>query len=220
MFVRHRMSSPAVTISPDMPVMDALQFMKEKDVRRLPVVDGRGHLLGIVSEKDLLRASPSDATTLSIYEVTYLLNRLTVAKVMTKDVITVTPDTPLEQAARIMAEKHLGGLPVLEGGKVIGIITETDILLGFSEVLGAFEPGVRITLDVPDEPGILATVANKIQSLGGNITSLTLLHSQEPGQGYIVANVQGVKPGLLSDTLSDDKVQVIDLREIMEEDLR
>lgn len=219
MFVRHRMSSPAVTVSPDMPVMDALQFMKRANVRRLPVVDGEGRLLGIVSEKDLLRAAPSEASALSIYEISYLLHRLTVGRVMTRQVTTVDEDTPLEHAARLMAERHLGGLPVMREGKVVGIITETDILLGFSEVLGAFVPGVRITLQAPDEPGVLASISDKVRALGGNIAALSVLHSKQPGSGYIVAKVQGVRPGELADTLSDGRIMVMDVREVREEDL-
>ncbi|MHB0876528.1 MAG: CBS domain-containing protein [Anaerolineae bacterium] len=220
MFVRHRMTSPAVTISPDMPAMDALQYMKEKGIRRLPVVNDDGRLLGIVSEKDLLHAAPSDATTLSIFEVTYLLNRLTVGRVMTRDVITVTEDTPLERAARIMAERHLGGLPVLREGRVIGIITETDLLLGFSEALGAFESGVRVMLEAPDEPGVLASIANRIQSLGGNVVTFVVFRSGREGIGYVLAKVQGVKQGALADALNDGRVTVLDVREMGEHDLR
>jgi len=215
MFVRHRMSSPAITIGPDMPVMDAMQLMKQRNVRRLPVVGHGGKLLGIVSEKDLLHAAPSDATSLSIFELTYLLNRLTVDKVMTRDVTTVSEDTPLEHAARIMAERHLGGLPVVdESGNVVGIVTETDLLLGFSEALGAFEPGVRVMLEAPDEPGVLAGIANKIQALGGNIASLLVLRSRRPEAGYILAKVQGVRPGQLADTLNDGRILVLDVRDM------
>jgi acetoin utilization protein AcuB len=213
MFVRHRMTSPAFTIGPDMPVMEAMQYMKERDVRRLPVVDDGGRLLGIVSEKDLLRASPSEATTLSIFEVTHLLNRLTVGRVMTRDVVTVTEDTPLERAALIMAKRHLGGLPVLEAGRVIGIITETDIILGFANLLGASEPGVRVMLEAPDETGVVARITNKIHALGGNLRALVAVGSGHPGTGYIVAKVIGVKPGELADSLGDGRVVVLDVRD-------
>lgn len=220
MFVRHRMTSPAVMVSPDMPAMDALQYMKEKNIRRLPVVSDDGKLLGIVSEKDLLHAAPSSATSLSIFEVTYLLNRLTVGRVMTRDVVSVTEDTPLECAARIMAERHLGGLPVLRDGKVVGIITETDLLLGFSEAMGAFEPGVRVMLEAPDEPGVFATIASRIQALGGNVVTFTVFRSERADTGYIVARVRGVKQGALADALNDGRVTVVDVREMGEDDLR
>jgi acetoin utilization protein AcuB len=219
MLVRHRMSAPPITIAPEVPVMDALQLMKEKNVRRLPVVDSKGRLVGIVSEKDLLRAAPSPATALSIFEITYLLHKLTVGEVMTRGVVTVTADTPLERAARIMAERHLGGLPVMDGQQLVGIITETDILLGFSEALGAFEPGVRLTLEAPNRPGILATVVSKIHSLGGNIASLTVMHGREPKSGYIVVKVQGVRAGELADLLNNGTVSVVHVLEMAAQDL-
>src|SRR5512136_900821 len=111
MLVRERMSSHPVTVTADTPITEALRTMREKDVRRLPVLDAGGRLVGIVSEKDVLYASPSPATSLSIYEMHYLLSHLLVAEVMTRDVITVTPDTPLEEAARIMCDHKIGGLP-------------------------------------------------------------------------------------------------------------
>lgn len=214
MFVRHRMSSPAVTIGPSLPVMEALQVMKEQDVRRLPIVDSRGRLVGIVSEKDILRASPSQATTLSIYEVSYLLHRLTVGEIMSKDVVTVIEDTPLEEAARIMAERHLGGLPVMRDQQVVGIITETDILMGFSEALGAFAGGVRIMVDLPDEPGTLASVVDAVKNLGGNIAALVLLRPHDPGRGYLVARIQGIAAADLESHLRQGPGKVLDVREM------
>jgi len=219
MFVRQRMTSPAVTIGPDMPAMEALQYMKEHDVRRLPVLNKKGKLIGIISEKDLLHAAPSDATSLSIFEVTYLLHQLTVGKVMTREVVTITEDTPIERAARIMAERHLGGLPVMRGDEVVGMITETDILLGFSELLGAFQPGVRLTLEVPDEPGVLAMVNQKILALGGNIASLTVFQGPCPGEGYIVTKVQGVDSRALADSFNEGRVRVVNVLEMSDADL-
>ena len=115
MLVRERMSTNPVTITTDYTITQALRVMRENQVRRLPVLDQDGGLLGIVSEKDLLYASPSPATSLSIYEMHYLLSQLRVTELMTTDLITVNSDTPLEEAARIMADNKIGGLPVLNG---------------------------------------------------------------------------------------------------------
>jgi acetoin utilization protein AcuB len=125
MLVRERMSYPVITVHPDLPIMEALSLMSEERIRRLPVVDNRGRLLGIVSKEDLIHAAPSDATSLDIWEINYLVNKITVGRVMATDVITIDGDTPLEEAARIMAGNKVGGLPVLHKGKVVGIITET-----------------------------------------------------------------------------------------------
>lgn len=132
MRVRSYMSSPAITIPTDTPFADALKLMKEKRIRRLPVVDSRDRLAGIVSERDLLHAAPSDATSLSIWEVNYLLTKLKVKELMTAEVVTVTPQSTLEDAASLMLEHKIGGLPVVDDEQhVIGVITETDIFKAF-----------------------------------------------------------------------------------------
>ena len=123
MLVGERMSRPPITIGPEMSIHDAVALFKKERIRRAPIIKG-GKLVGIVSEKDLLNASPSPATTLSVWEMNYLLSKLTVAEVMTKNVITVAEDTPIEEAARIMADNKIGGLPVVKGTRVVGIITE------------------------------------------------------------------------------------------------
>ncbi|MER3399829.1 MAG: hypothetical protein C4313_01620 [Thermoflexus sp.] len=125
--VRDWMTPNPITISPKTTLPEAHQIMKEKRIRRLPVVDEEGRLVGIVTLGDIREASPSDATSLSIFELNYLLARLTVDKIMTRKVITVTPDTPIYEAARLMLEHKIGGLPVVVDSRVVGIITESDI---------------------------------------------------------------------------------------------
>jgi acetoin utilization protein AcuB len=150
-----------------MSINEALSLFKKERIRRAPIVRGN-KLVGIVSEKDLLNASPSQATTLSVWEMNYLLSKLTVAEVMTKDVITVTEDTPIEEAARIMADNKIGGLPVVKGLRVVGIITETDLFKLFLELMGAREKGVRVTTLIKDQPGMLAKITKAITDAGGN----------------------------------------------------
>jgi acetoin utilization protein AcuB len=136
MFVRDSMSSPAVTIRPDTPFQDALKLVRDRQFRRLPVVDKKGRLVGIVSERDLLHAAPSSATSLSIWELHYLLAKIQVEEIMTKDVITTHPGAPIQDAARLMVTHKIGGLPVVDGpGDVVGVITETDIFRTFVEML-------------------------------------------------------------------------------------
>ncbi len=136
MYVKHHMSSPALTITPDTPFQDALRLMHERKIRRLPVVDRNGKLVGIVSERDLLHAAPSPATSLSVWELNYLLWKLTVKDLMATKVLTVTPDALLQEAATIMLEKKIGGLPVVDQDqKVVGVITETDIFKALVDML-------------------------------------------------------------------------------------
>jgi acetoin utilization protein AcuB len=136
MQVKDRMTPNPVTVTEDSSFEDALHLMKEKKVRRLPVVDKKGRLVGIVADKDLFSASPSPATSLSVFEVHYLLSKMKMKSLMTKRLITVGIDCPLEEAARIMVDHKIGSLPVLKENKLVGIITETDIFKTFVELLG------------------------------------------------------------------------------------
>ncbi len=137
MQVSERMTQPVITAPPDMPIQEALNLMRDKGIRRLPVVNSKGRLRGIVSDRDLLHASPSDATSLSVWELNYLLSKVTLRDVMTKSVITLEGDTPVEEAARIMVEKKIHGMPVMDGDNVVGIITETDLFKVLVELLEA-----------------------------------------------------------------------------------
>lgn len=193
MLVGERMTKPAITIRPETTMPDALNLMREEHIRRLPVVNKRGELVGIVTEADLQKASPSEATSLSIYEVTYLLSKLTIDRIMKRKVITVTEDTPLEEAARIMADNGIGALPVMRGKDVIGIITETNLFRIFLELFGARRAGVRLTVSMKDEPGKLAALAHAISETGGNIIALGSFTGETPGQGLVTLKVEGVE---------------------------
>lgn len=125
--VKNWMTKDPVTIGPDATLPEVHEKMKEYGIRRLPVVDEEDTLLGIISLSDVQEAEPSDAKALNIYELTYLLSKIKVGRLMKKDVITVTPDTSIADCAKLMMEKKIGGLPVVEDGKVVGIITESDI---------------------------------------------------------------------------------------------
>jgi acetoin utilization protein AcuB len=172
MLVGQRMSQPVITVLPDLPIQDALNLMRQEHIRRFPVVTESGALVGIVSERDLLHASPSDATSLSVWELNYLISKIKVESVMSSDVVSVSEDTPVEEAARIMADNKIGGLPVVRNSKVVGIITETDLFKLFLELLGAREPGTRLTALVPNVPGELAKLTSAVRDAGGNIISL------------------------------------------------
>ena len=157
MFVRDRMSAPVITVGANTTFPDALQLMQEHQFRRLPVVNQDGVLVGIVSERDLLHASPSPATSLSVWEMNYLLAKLKVSQLMTKEVTSVTPETPIEIAARMLVEHRIGGMPVVDAKRhVVGVITETDIFKAFVDMLGTGQPGLRLMLRVPNGKGVLA----------------------------------------------------------------
>jgi acetoin utilization protein AcuB len=174
MLVGQQMTRDLITATPHTSHRDALDLIRQHNIRRLPVVEG-GQLVGIVSEKDLLSNAPSQATTLSIYEIHTLLDRLTLDKIMSRPVVTIAPDCPLEDAAAIMRERKIGCLPVLENGALVGIITESDCLRLISTMLGAGQPGARWQLRVNDQPGIWSRVAGAVTEAGGDIiTAMTV----------------------------------------------
>ncbi len=212
MLIRERMSKPVITIHPDMPMQDALNLMRKEHIRRLPVVDKHGRLIGIVSEGDLLHASPSDATSLSVYEVNYLLSKITVEEVMSKIVITVTEDTPLEEAARIMADNKIGGLPVVRDNEVVGIITETDLFKIFLELLGAREPGIRVAALVPNDPGELSQLTKAVFNIGGHILSLGTFLGDSSENREVTFKVEGVNEQDLQKSIEPFVERIVDIR--------
>lgn len=214
MLVRERMTANPIVVTPDTSFEDALQLLREKRIRRLPVVDKNGNLVGIVVEKDLLYASPSPATSLSVFEIHGLLAKLKIKDVMTKRVITVGEDCPLEEAARIMVEHKIGSLPILRDKKVVGIITETDIFKVMTEALGgSCTQCVRATVRVPEEKGALAKLANEIAKLGGNIVSVVTFGMSDASHRELTFKVVGIKRDEMQGVCDRSNAQVIDLRE-------
>ena len=159
----------------------------------------------IVTEDDLLRVSPSTATSLSVFEVNYLLSKLTVKDAMTKEVILIDPDATLEEAALIMREKHVGALPVVKGGRLVGIITESNIFDAFIELMGLKETGARVTIATEDRIGVLAEVTEIIKSFGVNIISMAAMHRPddlpESVKGEVVLRLDTKDPGQLLNEL-------------------
>jgi len=213
MLVRERMSKEPVTITADVSVTEALRLMREKKVRRLPVLDSHGKLVGIVSDKDLLFASPSPVSSLSVWEMNYLLAKLTVEAVMTRQVITVSEETPLEEAARIMADNKIGGLPVMRDGKLVGIVTETDLFKIFLELLGARQPGVRVTALIPSAKGTLAKITSAIFGAGGNIMAFSQSMDASGTRWEVTFKVQDVSRAKLIEVIQPVVENILDVRE-------
>ena len=211
MLVGERMTHPVISVGPDVPVMDALDMLRREHIRRAPVVEN-GKLVGFVSENDLRNASPGQATTLSVWEINYLVSKITVRKVMTKEVITTIEDTPIEEAARIMADHKVGGLPVLRDGKVVGIITETDVFKVMLEMLGARQKAVRVSVLVPNVAGEIASLSKAIFELGGNIIALGTFSGDDPSTSELVFKVDGPDEATLKAALEPRSLEVRDIR--------
>lgn len=186
-------------------------FKKER-IRRAPVMK-EGKLVGIVSERDLLNASPSSATSLSVWELNYLISKVKVKNVMTKKVITVDKDTPIEEAARIMADQKIGGLPVTSAGKVVGIITETDLFKIFLELMGARQKALRVTATIPEKPGELAKVTKAISDNGGDFIAFGMFAGPDANSRVITFKVQGMKKDKVTAVLDDVVLKFWDIRQ-------
>lgn len=215
MLVRERMTSPAVTITPDTPFQEGLKLMRDKKFRRLPVVDHAGKVVGIVSERDLLHASPSPATSLSVWEVNYLLWKLKVSDIMTHSVLTINQNMPIEDAANLMVSHKIGGLPVVDdSGVIVGVITETDIFKAFVEMLGGGQPGLRLTVEVPAGAGTLAKLSAKITELGGLILSVGSMSRESDNARELIVKVTGVTKEDLIPAIESIGDHVVDAREV------
>ncbi len=214
MLVRERMTRNPVLCAPDLSVNEAFDLMKKEHIRRIPVVDKSGKLMGIVSDKDLLRVSPSPATTLSAFEIPYLLSKVKVNDVMTRKVVTVAEDTPIEDAARIMVDNKIGGLPVVnDSAAVVGIITETDIFKTFLELLGARKPGVRITMYVKDRRGELARMSKAVAEVGGNIVATVEMPGTDSTNYEVLWKVTDAPKEALVEALKPIVERIVDVRE-------
>ena len=214
MLVAKRMTPNPITVTPDIPIAEAMDWMRREKIRRFPVLDKAGKLVGIVTYTDLLHAAPSSATSLNVWELTYLLSQVKVEEVMTKEVITICEDCPIEEAARIMADNKVGGLPVMRDGMVVGIITESDLFKVFLELFGAREKGVRVTLLAPNVKGSLAQISSAITARGGYIVSLNVSLGDDPSNWGCTVKVSELSKEELIEALEPLVIEIVDVREI------
>ena len=183
MLVETWMSKPVITIDADDSMQNATVLLKERHIRILPVMEN-GKLVGIISDRDLKRASASDATTLEIHELLYLLSKIKVKEIMTKDPITARPDYTLEETSRILLEKKISGVPVVnDEGQVVGIITRDDLLRVLIDLTGVDKRGIEFAFQVKDRPKSIYELTDIIRKYGGRIVSiLTSYEKTPPGQ--------------------------------------
>jgi acetoin utilization protein AcuB len=173
-YMREKIQKKPVTISPDASFFEARALIHEKGIRHLPVVDKNNHLVGIVTDRDIREAAPSDATLLSIQELNYLLGKLKIGSIMTpkEKLITITPDTIIEEAVQLMHDHKIGCLPIIEGEKLYGIFTETDALAHFVDIFGVKVKGTRLTVALEDKAGTMLGVLEIMKKHNVNIISI------------------------------------------------
>lgn len=196
MNVGRRMSHPVFTVQPDTPITKAHELMAREKVHRAPVVKN-GKLVGIVTTNDIQKAYPSSATSLAVWEVTSLLEKITVKDIMIKNVFTVQEDTTIEEAARVMVDNKISALPVMRGKELVGIITETDLFRIMLEMLGARHPGVRFSVLMPYQPGQIAKLTQAIYEKGGNIIALSTFEGDTTSNFMMTIKVEGIEQAVL-----------------------
>lgn len=214
MIIERRMTRNPVTANPEMSVAEASALMKREKVHRLPVLDKDRKLVGIISEKDILYASPSPVSTLSIHEMAYLLSQLTVKKLMTRDVVTITKDTTVEEAARLMVDQDLSSLPVLEDGKLIGIISKSDLFKILLELFGARHYGIRMSFLVEDKPGAIAEISNILSANGVDIIAFGTFMGTDSSNAVCTIKMQGISMSKAVELVKPLVMEVLDVREV------
>ena len=173
MLVKELMTKVVKVVESEQSLLEIQELMLNNNLRRVPVVDKEGHLRGIITDGDVARATPSDASTLSRYEANYLLGKLKVKDLMTKAVITVKEVDGVEVAAYLMYKFKIGALPVVDdNNKVVGIIADTDLFKAFVDLMGYAQTSTKITIDSKDKVGVLAELANIFKDRGVNIISI------------------------------------------------
>lgn len=201
MFVRQFMTAQVITVKPEDTIADTMTLMRERQVNRLPVVE-HGKVVGLVTDGDLREISPSPATTLSIFELNYLVAKTAIREVAVKKVITCTPETRIEDAALLMRDHKIGGLPVVEGERLVGIITETDIFDAFLDIMGFRSSGERVVIETQDQVGVMLDLAQTIQEYDVNISSLAFYHLPE-SRAQILAKLSGGRVSEAKQSLID-----------------
>lgn len=183
MLVKYWMSKTVVSVTPEASMQDAIYLMKEKNIRSLPVIK-KEKLVGIVTDGDLKKASASDATALEIHELLYLLNKIKVKDIMTRDPITVAVDYTVTETAEILLKNKINGVPVVDHkGQVVGVVTQTDLFRVLIALAGAGPSGVQIAFQVENKPGTIGMLTDIIRSYGGRMTSVLTSFDRAPS-GY------------------------------------
>jgi acetoin utilization protein AcuB len=212
MLVSQYMTKNPIYIPPETPVSDARNLMRREKIGCLPVLDRDNKLIGIVTRRNLLKAGPTAATTLDMYEISYLLSKLKVDKIMEREVITVSDGEVLEEAARVMADNTVNCLPVMRDAILVGVITTKDIFRAFIDALGARHEGVRITVSMEERRGQLAHVAQAVTDRGGNIVAFVTHAGDNLTEKRGTLKITGLDKDAAEEALTAAGAKLIDIR--------
>lgn len=208
MRVKNRMTRAPITAQPKTTYNEALRLMEQNDITHLPIINKKGDMVGIVTQHDMLEAEPSRVSTLSIFEIASLLDKVTMDQLMSHPVKAVESSCSVSEAAHFMLEENIGCLPVMEEGKLVGIITDSDIFKTFVEVTGGGESGTRIEAKLPNVMGQLASFTRAVTESGGWIVSLALTYDESGEFFYIDMKERGGDEAKLQEEL--DKMGTVE----------
>ena len=208
MRVKNRMTRAPITAEPKTTYNEALNLMENNNIHHLPILNKKGDLVGIVTKSDMLEAEPSRVSTLSIFEIAALLDKVTMDQLMSHPVKAIEDDCSISEAAHFMLEEGVGCLPVMQEGKLAGIITDSDIFKTFVEITGGGESGTRIEAKLPNVMGQLAGFTKAVTDSGGWIVSLALTYDESGDYFYIDMKERGGNEGKLQEEL--DKMGTVE----------
>ena len=210
MSVKHWMTNDVITVKADTSLLKCRSLMKEKNIRRVPVVDDDNHVIGIISDRDVKGASPSKATALEVHEMQYLLAEIKAKDIMTPSPVTVKPDTTVENAAVLMVDRKIGGLPVVnDDGRMVGIITDQDIFKVLIDITGARLGGLYVALEVDDKPGAMRPVFDTLREQGARISSVLSRTPETGGKRQVFIRTMPMENGTAQEAATIDALRSV-----------
>lgn len=212
MLIKSVMTKDVITVEPGTSVTTAKAIMAEKGINKLPVLDSSKRLVGIITKNDITKALPSEATTLDMYELGYLLTKLTCEKFMTKKVLTVTENTIVEEAAKIMVDNNIGCIPVMKDDLLVGIVTESDLFSLFTDMFGVRHSGVRVVISQSDKPGELAKIVTRIAEHNGNVVALVTRETDDVSKRRSTIKITDISEEQMKTILAEVGAEIIDVR--------
>lgn len=220
MFVKDRMTPNPISGSPDMAVTEAQKLMAENKIRHLPILDEEKNLVGLITNSSLEKALPTDVSSFSRFEISYTLSQLKVHSIMIKDLYNVEPETTIEDAAMLMADKKLGALPVVKDGALVGIMSGEDLFIAMTDLLGTRKSGIRITVEQPDQSGIIARLTTAIANEGGYLSVCVGYYPQDnPGTWVSVCKVENIEEDRLVKVICElEDTNIVDIRHYQEQE--
>lgn len=201
MIIKDWMTKDVVTVDPEASMMRAAKLMKEKGIRRLPVVDEKGKIVGMLSDRDVKEASPSKATTLDVHELYYLLSEIKVKNIMTPNPMTIKDTDTVVKCAAIMHDKKISGLPVLnDNGALVGIMTQNEVYRVLLSITGVYHGGIQIGLTLPDERGSLKDVLDCLRGHKARVISVLTSYDQvETGFRHVFIRIKDMEKSVLNE---------------------